>query len=142
MIATKLLALLFSVAFLGNAYVVRRIVGTWLFPAVIYSLWWFVVSFLPLVVMFTAPVNPWAVFYMLAGSIVVSASGLIGFRWRDAVKRNALKPSAAAYLNTRTLRWIFTAAALGAVPCFLLNMLRQGFTLADMTSRMFETAAT
>lgn len=143
MIAAKLVALLFSVAILGNAYAVRRIVGTWLFPAVIYSLFWFGFTFLPLVVMFTAPVNPWAVLYMLAGSVVVSASGLIGFRWREAVTRNGLKPPAATYLNTPTLRGIFATAALGALPCFMMNMLTQGFTLGDLaSSRMFETATT
>lgn len=142
MIASKLLALLFSVAILVNAYAVRRIVGTWLFPAVIFALFWFAFTFLPLAILISAPVNPWAVLYILAGCVAVSMSSLVGFRWRDAFRLNARKPAAAEYLNTPVLRWVFAIAALGALPCFALNMMTQGFTLGDLTSRMFETATT
>jgi oligosaccharide repeat unit polymerase len=142
MIASKLLALLFSLAILGTGYVVRRAVGTWLVPACLFALTWFFFTVLPLVSLWSAPINPWAVAYIWVGTMAFALPALIRFRWREAFSANRAKPSPEEYFNTPFLRAVFRSAAIVSIPCFLLNMRAQGFVWADLTDRMFETATT
>jgi oligosaccharide repeat unit polymerase len=139
-ILSKLLALLFSAMILANAVLVRRIVGTWLFPAVLFSLFWFLFTALPLLVLFTVPVNPWCVLFIWAGTAMFSLSSLVYFDWPAAHRANREKPSPVEYFNTRFLRLVFAGAALLSIPCFFLNMAAQGFQIRDMWSGMFEIA--
>jgi oligosaccharide repeat unit polymerase len=141
MIASKCLALAFSLVILLNAYLMSRIVKTWLFPAVIFALFWFAVTFLPLICLFTVPVNPWSIAFIAIGTIAFSTSALVFFKWRRAFELNRRKPPPAGYFNTPFLRSVFYAASLSSFVCFLLNMAAQGFSLQDLWFRMVETAA-
>src|SRR6266436_455289 len=60
----KCFALVFSLMILGQAYLVRRYVGTWLFPACIFGLFWFGFTFFPLAILFWVPVNPYAIAFI------------------------------------------------------------------------------
>ena len=128
----KLIALLFSVLILGNAIVVRRIVGSWRFPAVMYALFWFTLSFLPLAVLYTVPVDPWGTAYLFATKVFFSASALVRFDWLQAFTLNARKESAERYFNTPFLWTLFSASTVISLNCFAINMRTQGFTLDDV----------
>lgn len=138
----KLIALLFSVLMLGNAIVMRRIVGSWLFPAVMYALFWFALSFLPLAVLYTSPVDPWGTAYLFASTVFFSASALVNFNWARAFALNARKESAEQYFNTPFLWTVFAAATTVSLLCFAINMRTQGFTFDDVIYNSIETAAT
>jgi len=141
-IASKLLALMFSLVILGNALLVRRLLGTWFAPSAMFALFWFGFTFVPLIALFTVAVNPWALAYICAGTLAFSASAFVFFDWDRAMARNAAKPPPETYFNTPFLRTVFAAAALISIPCFFLNMAVQGFSVSDLFSRMFETAST
>jgi oligosaccharide repeat unit polymerase len=140
MIAAKCVALIFSLGILFNAYVVSRIVGTWLFPATLFACFWFAYTFLPLVALFPVPVEPLSVGFIFAATIVFSASGLVHLRWHHAFQCNQLKPAPEDYFNTGFLRFVFYSAALLSLGAFLLNMKAQGFAVGDMWFDMVKIA--
>lgn len=137
----KLIALAFSLLILANAYIVRRVVGTWLFPGCIFALFWFGYTFLPLTVLFSEPVNPWPVAYLFVATVAFSLSGVCYFRWPTAFELNRRKGTAAQYFDTTFLRGTFYLASGVSLVCFVLNMRTQGFSIEDMLLRSVDTAA-
>jgi oligosaccharide repeat unit polymerase len=140
-IAAKLVALVFSFLILGNAFAVRRVVGTWLFPACIFSLFWFGYTFLPLAVLFYEPVSPWAVGYIFCGMAAFSMGSLVYFRWRPAFDLNRRKPEVETYFNTPFVRTVFYVASVFSLVLFVLGMRIEGFSVSDMLFNSIDTAA-
>ncbi|MGZ8189894.1 MAG: O-antigen polymerase [Methylococcaceae bacterium] len=135
----KCIALVFSLMILGNAFVIKRWVGTWLFPAGIFSLFWFMYTFFPLLFMFTVPINPWSVIFIWCCSLVFSLSTIL-FNWKRVFRRNSLKDGADKYFNTRFLFITFYIFSFFSLPFFYLSMLSHGFSIHDMFFNIFETA--
>ena len=67
----KCLALSFSLMILGQAYLVRRYVGTWLFPACLFGLFWFGYTFVPLAILFWVPAEPYAIAFIFLCTVGV-----------------------------------------------------------------------
>src|SRR5713226_639943 len=86
----KCLALVFSLMILGQAYLVRRSVGSWLFPACLFGLFWFGYTFVPLAILFWVPVNPYATGFLFVCTLAFSL-GSLAFDWKAAFARNAWK---------------------------------------------------
>jgi len=137
----KCLALAFSLMILGQAYYVRRIVGTWLFPACIFGLFWFGLTVIPLVVLLTVPIDPWGTAFILVCLIAFSFSAVL-FPWSKAFKANALKNQlmsldyASPFLNQ-----VFYVLSLATVACIVIDSLAQGVTLRDLLFDLIATAA-
>ncbi len=138
-ITYKCIAIIFSLLILGNAFLIKRLIGTWLFPAGLFSLFWFGYTFFPLVFMFSVPINPWAIVFIWFCTVIFSASAFI-FDWKKAFKRNTLKLSFGQSFNTTFLTSAFYIFSLLALCCFYLTMLSQGFSINDMLFNIFETA--
>src|SRR5262245_17797861 len=94
----KYLALIFSLTILGQAYLVRRYVGTWLSPACLFGLFWFGFTFFPLTILFWIPVNWLSIGFILLCMTAFTAPVLL-FDWKTALKRNLQKPAPAIYGN-------------------------------------------
>jgi oligosaccharide repeat unit polymerase len=137
----KLLALVFSILILANAYIVRRMVGTWVFPACIFSLFWFVYTFLPLAILFNEPVNPWPVAYLFLCTGAFSLSSLIFFSWKPAFQANCAKQKADSYFNTSFLRSLCYFSSGTSLVLFLINMRIQGFSIEDLVFNSVDTAS-
>lgn len=135
----KCIAIIFSLLILGNAFQIKRLVGTWLFPAGLFSLFWFGYTFFPLVFMFSVPINPLTIIFIWFCTIFFSISALI-FNWNKAFKRNTLKLSLGQRFNTTFLVSSFYVFSLLALFFFYLTMLSQGFSINDMIFNIFETA--
>jgi oligosaccharide repeat unit polymerase len=137
----KCLALIFSLMILGQAYLVRRLVGTWLFPACIFGLFWFGFTFLPLAILFWVPVNPYAIGFIFLCTMAFSL-GLVPFDWKTAFKRNAQKREIAAMVyGSGFLRRAFYATALGSLVFVILDTLEQGISLHDLLFNLITSAA-
>src|SRR5437773_7659205 len=91
----KSLALVFSLMILGQAYLVRRHVGTWLFPACLFGLFWFGYTFFPLAVLFWVPAHPAAIAFLFLCTVAFSMGSLF-FDWKTAFTRNGQKRKTAA----------------------------------------------
>ena len=135
----KLIAIALSLLILAQAYAVRRVVGTWLFPACLYGLFWFALSFLPLVALLTVPVDPVGVAFLLLSALAFSSGALL-FDWRRAFARNALKDDPRPLLGGRFLAHAFGASTAGALVLVVANTLNQGFGWADIAFNLFATA--
>ena len=138
----KCLALAFSLMILGQAYLVRRYVGTWLFPACLFGLFWFGFSFIPLVVLLTIPINPWGTGFILLCLAAFSFSAF-PFRWSDAFKKNVLERETAAPLYSSSfVKRVFYALSSATVACILVDSLAQGATFHYLMFDLIATAAT
>ena len=136
----KCLALAFSVMILGQAYLVRRHVGTWLFPACLFGLFWFGYTFVPLAVLFWVPVNPYAVGYLFLCTAAFSM-GSLAFDWKTAFARNTGKRETAALVyGSPFLRVVFYLTILASLVFLALNLFGQGFSLHDLIFDLYATA--
>lgn len=137
----KCLSLLFSLMILGNAYLVRKTVGSWLFPACIYSLFWFGYTFFPLLILFEVPCNPFSIAFILLTTIVFSFSSL-SFNWKFALTRNELKLNLkpTIYYNL-FLKLVFYISVLLAITFLIINSLIQGISIYNLIFNLFESAA-
>jgi len=135
----KLLAIVLSLAILGQAIVIRRLVGTWLIPACIFSLFWFAYTFVPLVALFVVPIEPLAIAYILLACTLFSLTAL-GPDWHAAmrVRQNA---GARFRYDTPFLRHLFHATTALVLLCQLADLLIQGFSPMDVVLNPLGTAA-
>jgi len=86
-LVAKIISIVFSIMLLGNAVLIRRYVGTYLVPAGVFSLMWFLLTFIPLVFLFAVPINPLAILIILLYAIVLSLT-TIPFNWIKARRVN------------------------------------------------------
>jgi oligosaccharide repeat unit polymerase len=135
----KCLALAFSLMVLGQAYLVRRHVGTWLFPACLFGLFWFALTIIPLVALLTVPIDPWGTGFILVCLTVFSFTALF-FPWSEAFKKNALKRQETP-LASPFLKRVFYALSSATVICVVLDSLAQGATFHDLLFDLIATAA-
>src|SRR5438067_8225899 len=110
---------------LGQAYVVRRYVGTWLFPACLFGLFWFGYTFVPLAMLFWVPVNPYATGFLCVCTLAFSL-GSLAFDWKSAFARNASKRDTTGVVyGSRFLKGTFYASTLSSLVFVILNSLAQ-----------------
>ena len=137
----KSLALVFSLLILAQAYLVRRVVGTWLFPACLFGLFWFGYTFVPLAVLFAVPAEPYAIAFIFLCTAAFSI-GSLPFDWRTAFESNARKRETAALVyGTPFLKGAFCLATLGSLVFLALNLVDQGISLHDFVSDLYGSAA-
>jgi oligosaccharide repeat unit polymerase len=137
----KCLALAFSLMILGQAYLVRRYVGTWLFPACLFGLFWFGYTFVPLAILFWVPVQPYATAFLFVCTVAFSMGSLF-FDWKTAFVRNGQKRETAAMVyGSSFLKVIFYLSTLASLVFLALNLFAQGFSLHDMLFNLYTSAA-
>lgn len=140
-ILEKCLCLFFSLMILGQAYVVRRAVGTWIFPACLFGLFWFGYTFIPLAALFSVPAEPTAVAFILLCSLAFSASSL-PFNWRTAFRVNENKCEADGLVfSSNFLKGVFVLVTIASVVFLALNLVIQGITLSDTLNNPYGVVA-
>lgn len=138
----KCLALLFSFMILGQAYMVRRVVGTWLFPACLFGLFWFGYTFFPLAFLFWVPVDPYAIGFIFICAVALSL-GSVPYHWKEAFARNEEKGDTAKLLyGSRFLSFAFYVSIPIAFGSLVLDTLAQGISLHDLIFNLIVSAAT
>lgn len=138
----KSLALTFSLMILGQAYLVRRYVGTWLFPACIFGLFWFGYTFIPLAVLFWVPVQPYAIAFIFFCAVAFSMGSLF-FDWRAAFGRNGQKRGTAGVVyGSSFLKRVFYVLTVSSIVFLILDLLEQGFSVHDLLFDLQVSAAT
>lgn len=130
-IAFKLVSILCSGGFLLLACFSKKVIGVWLNPASIFSLFWFLYTALPFVIVFDAPINPFSVLYILCFNAAFVSSVVI-FNWRTAFQRNSNKVSAVELFNTLLFRAMFYTFSFLAISFSLSGVFSQGFTVGDV----------
>ncbi|MBY0496016.1 MAG: oligosaccharide repeat unit polymerase [Cyanobacteria bacterium] len=137
----KLVAIMLSGLILAQAAVIKRHVGTWLFPACLFGLFWFVFTIVPLILLFFVPLDPRPLAYILACALMFSAGGLF-FGWKRAFELNAqIRAERITRFNTRFIRNMFYLTSAIALGCVMLNSLAQGFAIDDVVTDVIGSAA-
>jgi oligosaccharide repeat unit polymerase len=136
----KCIALIFSLMILLQAYLVRRFAGTWLFPACLLGLFWFGLTFIPLVVLFSVPVQPYAVGFIFLCLLAFSASAFF-FEWKGTFKSNAQKTGTGEVVyGSRFLKFAFYFSVVASLALIAWNSHAQGITLNDLIFNFFISA--
>jgi oligosaccharide repeat unit polymerase len=138
----KGLALVFSLMILGQAYLVRRAVGTWLFPACLFGLFWFGYTFVPLAILFLVPASPYAVGFLFLCTLAFSMGSLF-FDWKTAFARNGQKRETAPLVyGSPFLKVVFYLSTLASIVFLILDLFDQGFSLHELFFDLQASAAT
>ncbi|MEW6088367.1 MAG: O-antigen polymerase [bacterium] len=135
----KLLAIVFSVMMLVQAFVIRLAVGTYIIPAAIFSLAWFVYTFFPLVILFNVPINPFSILYIFLCTLAFSLSAL-PFNWSNAFKANETKKSVCEpQLDSKFIRCCLYISIVLSIVFSTYSMVLNGY---DLKSIFFDPIAT
>lgn len=134
----KLIAILLSLLILGQAWLVSRRVGTWIFPASILGLFWFIYTFIPLVLVFSAPIEPMAIVFILICCLAFSLSSLV-FNWQDLYRVHLNSETIFRY-DTNYIKYTFIAFTFIIIFCVVFNWKLQGFKYHDIIFHLFDTA--
>lgn len=135
----KILAIIFSVAILGNVYIIKRIIGTWLFPGCLFSIFWFAYTFFPLVILFEVPINPLGTGFITICVILFSWTSVY-IDWEKGFKLNANKPPAKELYDTRLLKRVLTFAILFSIYCTIKQVMAQGITFSEIIFEPLRTS--
>ncbi|MDO8772757.1 MAG: O-antigen polymerase [Burkholderiaceae bacterium] len=136
----KLVAIIFSVLILVQAYFVRSIVGTWIFPACLFSLAWFAFTFFPLVILFYFPADPRSIAYIFLCVSFFSLSAL-PFNWSDAFKENRNKnKDDSAKLSSSVIHGLLYFSTIAAIAGAVISVKSNGFSLSSMVFNLLETS--
>lgn len=73
MIIEKILAIVLSLGILGQGWIVSRHLGTWISPAGIFSLIWFVFTFFPLLILAEVPISFVGMLYIFIACVAFSS---------------------------------------------------------------------
>lgn len=127
----KITAIFCSLLILANAIGLRKMTGTWLFPGCIFSLFWFLYTFFPLVILFEVPVNAAAVAF-IALAVILFSSTLFLFNWKEAFAFNLTKPDPVTLYHTRFLKVVLTGSVLISLLGSVMHLFAQGFSISDV----------
>lgn len=137
-VVLKIVSLALSASILYLAYLVRRMSGTWLTPASIWCVGWFVLTFIPMVVAISVPINPLTILYIVVVSMAFSAP-VLGVRWEEV--RFAVGDDLWSSFDNAVLRVSFHAFAVVSLISLFVHLSIQGVTLSSLSSNFFETSS-
>lgn len=137
----KIVALLLSLGMLWQAWAVRRVVGTWLAPGCLYALFWFLMTFIPLVILLPVPIEPLSIAYILLTTTAFSAGSLL-CNWKFAIAANqeGSRENAGAMFGSWFVKWGFWVFTMLSLACMVANSLIQDFTLYDIVFNLMESS--
>ncbi|MDV3458440.1 O-antigen polymerase [Sphingomonas sp. HF-S4] len=134
----KLVSILLSGGILYVGYVARKVSGTWLTPACIWCVGWFFLTFIPLLVAFSVPVNPLAILYILVMSVVFSIP-VFGTKWKNI--KVATHAEDSSPFDSALLRVSFYIFACVSAVALTVHLSIQGVTLSALSTNFFETSS-
>ena len=138
-IEDKLVAILYSLLILLLAGGIRVFAGTFLIPAGLFALAWFAFTLLPLVVLFSVPINSLAILYIVAAVFVFSLSAL-PFDWQGGLRRNLTKSLPAAAFDSRFLKVALYLSVMASTSLSVVTMLINGFTIEQVIFDLIRTS--
>ncbi len=139
MVLSKLTAIVFSLSILGQSYALRQVYGTWTLPACLFGLFWFGYTFIPLVVAAWVPVEPLAIALILACCLAFSST-TVAFDWPAALAVSRRREQRSNY-QSPVIRWTFLCASFLSIILLFVDILAQGFSVADIVFSLMRTAS-
>lgn len=136
----KLLAILYSILILSNALFIKKYIGTFLFPASIFCLFWFGYTFFPLVFLFNVPINSNSILFIYLCTLCFTI-GSLPFNWKKAILMNRNKLNLYEnFFNNNFLHSSVICLSILTMICLLIDIMYQGFLITDFIFNFFESA--
>lgn len=114
----------------------KRIVGSWINAASIFSLFWFAYTTVPLVFAWEVPINLGAVFYIVLFNVLFASSVML-FNWNAALQENRNKVSAHVAFGSPFLVRVLLVSSVFTILCSFQGMRLQG---VEFTGNIFQFA--
>lgn len=137
-ILLKLASIGLSAFILYLGYIVRKLSGTWLAPASIWCVGWFLLSFIPLVIAISVPTNPLAILYILVASFAFSIPALTA-KWSSI--SFATGEDLWSAFDSPILRIAFHVFAVASIISLAIHLSIQGVTISALSKNFFETSS-
>jgi hypothetical protein len=141
LVLQKAACILFSLGILWQAWAVSRLTRTWMSPACILSLAWFLLTFIPLVALPQVPANPLAIGYILLGCVAFSIPAMIS-RSVTGVPEDIAKRVPPDLFDTPIVRGSFFLFSFIAFAAVVFNAYLQGVSPTALMTNFFEVAGT
>lgn len=136
----KLAAIYFSGFMLFQALIIRRVVGTFIFPAAIFSLAWFFYTVIPMVLLFDVPINPVPIAYISLCSLVFTL-GSAPFDWKKAFILNKNKgQELLKQFSSQNIRFCHYCSSFFAIILSTVSLARNGVDFQSLFSSLSETS--
>lgn len=136
----KLAALYCSGFMLFQALVIRRVVGTFIFPAAIFSLAWFFYTAIPLVLLFEVPINPVPIAYISLCSLMFTF-GSLPFDWKKAFVQNKNKDAELLrQFGSQNIRFCHYGSSFFAIILSAFSLAGNGVDFHSLFSNLSETS--
>lgn len=116
----KVLGAIASLMILGQAYASKRVVGFWLNPGSIISLFLFVYTIVPVVTVVQVNIQPLSILFIFVYCVAYSAS-LLFFDWASASKVNSKKQPIECYVSKAAIKFILFSSSILAFFFILYN---------------------
>ncbi len=125
----KVIAIIFSLCIFGQAYMCKRIFGTYIHPAAMFALIWFFYTIIPLLLLFSVPVNAFSVLFVFCCVLGFTCSSFIfGVRGRDYF--SCVQIDTHERYNTWFLNCLLVLVSSLSVIFSTLSLTSQGFRLS------------
>lgn len=125
----KIISIIISLSFLWYSLFLKKISGNIHTPGSIYSFYWFLFTFFPIIFLYYVPLNPLALIYILISAIFFSISSL-KYNWRNHI---IIFPKNNDYffisLNSKFLKVIFFISFFLAIIFPIFMLLQNGFNV-------------
>lgn len=134
----KSIALIFSCAILGQAWLVRVYTRTWLTPACLYGIFWFAYTAIPLLAAPFAPINSLAIIYIYFTCLLFSVPVFM-LNWGGVVKLNKREKPKFIYDSKFMILSFYILGGI-AVLSTIINWGIQGFSFYDILFDLLVTS--
>lgn len=138
----KIASILFSSGLFFLANLVKRFTGSWCHPAALFALVWGFFTVIPMIAIYPAPVNLFAVLYIIACVFIFAIPALVIGCKGTYLKFRDNEINRINHLNNFNTKFIFivllVSSGLGVLFCFW-TMLINGWILSDL---LFDLLAT
>lgn len=135
----KLIALVFSLLMLSQAYFIKTKVGTFIIPSAIFSLSWFFYTFFPLVILFRVPINPISILFIFLSTTAFSLSA-VPFNWVYAFDKNKQKTVYSSQFKSIFLHCCFYLSVILSLIFSTFGMISNGFDMNVMLLNLLEVS--
>lgn len=136
----KLVAIILSLGILFTALMFKMHTRSWVSPAVLFALFWFLFTFFPLTVMFVVPINPLTILFIWS-CVLLFGLPVLFLGWKNPLGVNAQKIILAPQLYAGDfLPVCFYGLQFTVLLCILMNLSVQGFSPQEFITDLFGTA--
>ncbi len=140
MINEKIFSISISILILFNIVLLRTIIKSFIFPATLLSIFGFLYTFIPLIFVFTAPINVFSIFYIYLFILIFTISSL-PFNWEKAFEKNKLKTRLMPnYFNNQYMLIIFYLLTVFIFFLILFNVFLQGINPLNFIFDFYHTS--